>query len=215
MIAGKGAFYGLISPIFTRIGILTSASASRIFPGCIRAGKTLDEAHRRAAEALSFHIAGMIEDGEPIPAPSSLDFVAEDPAREGALAFLVHVDPADRTVPINITAREKPVEQIDRLGSGRPDALGVHGAFSVARAASDEAGQSASAKQTRASCRTPRLGLRIQIGSDSRQSDNLEILHELFHLPSKYARFVFGDWAYLGTRHHTSLYQTVPPLGVD
>ena len=86
------------------------------FPGCITAGKTLDEAHRLAAEALSFHITGMVEDGEPIPAPSSLDILAEDPAREGAVAFLVHVDPeTDRTVRINITAREKQVEQIDRL----------------------------------------------------------------------------------------------------
>jgi predicted RNase H-like HicB family nuclease len=86
------------------------------FPGCITAGKTLEEAHRMAAEALSFHIAGLMQDGEAIPKPSSLDSLAEDPAREGAVAFLVHVDPVtDRTVRINITAREKQVEQIDRL----------------------------------------------------------------------------------------------------
>ena len=86
------------------------------FPGCVTAGKTLDEAHRLAAEALSFHIAGMVEDGEPLPAPSSLDILAKDHAREGAVAFLVHVDPeTDRTVRINITAREKQVEQIDQL----------------------------------------------------------------------------------------------------
>jgi predicted RNase H-like HicB family nuclease len=45
------------------------------FPGCITAGRTLEEARRRAAEALSFHIAGMIEDGEKIPNPSSIDDV--------------------------------------------------------------------------------------------------------------------------------------------
>ena len=39
------------------------------FPGCITAGRTSEEARRRAAEALSFHIAGMIEDGEKIPNP--------------------------------------------------------------------------------------------------------------------------------------------------
>ena len=32
------------------------------FPGCITAGKTLDEAHRMAAEALELHIAGMVEE---------------------------------------------------------------------------------------------------------------------------------------------------------
>jgi predicted RNase H-like HicB family nuclease len=37
------------------------------FPGCVTAGRTSEEARRRAAEALSFHIAGMVEDGEKIP----------------------------------------------------------------------------------------------------------------------------------------------------
>jgi len=88
------------------------------FPGCITAGKTLDDAHRMAAEALAFHIAGMIEDGDTIPDPSALDDLATDPARKDAVAFLVHVDPyTDRTVRINITAREKQLERINQLAS--------------------------------------------------------------------------------------------------
>jgi predicted RNase H-like HicB family nuclease len=88
------------------------------FPGCITAGKTLDEAHRLAAEALALHIAGMVEDGDTIPAPSALDDLADDPARRDAVAFLVHVDPhANRTVRINITAREKQIEKINQLAS--------------------------------------------------------------------------------------------------
>jgi predicted RNase H-like HicB family nuclease len=86
------------------------------FPGCITAGKTLDEAHRLAAEALAFHIAGMVEDGDTIPTASALDDLTDDPARKDAVAFLVHVDPdTDRTVRINITAREKQLERIDQL----------------------------------------------------------------------------------------------------
>jgi predicted RNase H-like HicB family nuclease len=86
------------------------------FPGCITAGKTLDEAHRMAAEALGLHIAGMVEDGDKIPAPSMLDSLADDPAMKNAVAFLVHVDPeTERTVRVNITAREKQLEEIDRL----------------------------------------------------------------------------------------------------
>jgi predicted RNase H-like HicB family nuclease len=88
------------------------------FPGCVTAGKTLEEAHRMAAEALALHIAGMVEDGDPIPEPSTLDVLADDPDRKDALAFLVHVEPGtERTVRINITAREKQVEQIDRLAN--------------------------------------------------------------------------------------------------
>src|SRR5436305_9390502 len=85
------------------------------FPGCIAVGRTLDEAHRMAAEALALHIAGMAEDGDAIPQPAKLDALAEDPAREGAVAFLVHVEPeTERTVRINITAREKQIEEINR-----------------------------------------------------------------------------------------------------
>ena len=89
------------------------------FPGCVTAGKTLDEAHRMAAEALALHIAGMVEDGEEIPAPSTLDALADDPARKDAVSFLVHVEPEEtqRAVRINITAREKQVEEIDRLAN--------------------------------------------------------------------------------------------------
>jgi predicted RNase H-like HicB family nuclease len=61
------------------------------FPGCITAGKTIEQARRLAAEALTLHIAGLIEDGEKIPAPSTLDFLAKDPALRGAVAFLVPV----------------------------------------------------------------------------------------------------------------------------
>ena len=46
------------------------------FPGSITAGRTLEEARRRAGEALSFHIAGMIEDGEKIANPSTIDDLA-------------------------------------------------------------------------------------------------------------------------------------------
>jgi HicB_like antitoxin of bacterial toxin-antitoxin system len=74
----------------------------------------LEEARRRAAEALSFHIAGMIQDGEKIPNPSTVDDVAGDPAIKGALAFLVSAH-SERTISVNITAPESQIEKIDRL----------------------------------------------------------------------------------------------------
>ncbi len=84
------------------------------FPGCVTAGKTLEEARRMAAEALSLHIAGMIEDGEKIPSPSTIDDVADDPAIKGAVAFLVPVR-LERTVRVNVTARESQLDKIDLL----------------------------------------------------------------------------------------------------
>jgi len=85
------------------------------FPGCITAGKTLDEASRMAAEALALHIQGMIQDGDPVPEPSNLDEIAKDAAKRGAIAFMVSVDAPDATVRVNITARESQIEKIDAL----------------------------------------------------------------------------------------------------
>ena len=83
------------------------------FPGCVTAGKTLEEARRMAVEALALHIEGMAEDGEAIPEPSTIDDVAEDPAMKGAVAFLVSVD-LGKTVRVNITAQESQINAIDR-----------------------------------------------------------------------------------------------------
>jgi len=47
------------------------------FPGCVTAGVDFDDARRMAREALALHIAGMLEDHQPIPAPSSLESVME------------------------------------------------------------------------------------------------------------------------------------------
>jgi len=62
------------------------------FPGCVTAGKTLDEARRAAAEVLALHIDGMSEDGEALPKPSTIEDVADDPDSKRAVAFLVSVD---------------------------------------------------------------------------------------------------------------------------
>lgn len=85
------------------------------FPGCVTAGRTLEEAREMAVEALSLHMAGMIEDGEALPEPSTLDQLAGDPEMQGAVAFLVSAEAPEKTVRVNITARESQIELIDKL----------------------------------------------------------------------------------------------------
>lgn len=86
------------------------------FPGCVTAGKTLDEARALAREALEFHVEGMIEDGDQLPRASILDQVAKEADAKGALAFLVDLDvtklsgPAER---INISVPKKALRLID------------------------------------------------------------------------------------------------------
>ena len=63
------------------------------FPGCISDGDTVDDALRRGAEALSFHVEGMLADGERIPQPRSLQNIRADKSlaewRDGAtIAFV-------------------------------------------------------------------------------------------------------------------------------
>jgi predicted RNase H-like HicB family nuclease len=89
------------------------------FRGCVTAGRTLEEARQLAGEALTLHIAGLLEDGEALPEASTLDELAGDPAMRGAVAFLVDVEAPEKTVRVNITARESQIEAIDRLARER------------------------------------------------------------------------------------------------
>lgn len=40
-------------------------------PGCYAAGETLEEARRLIAEGITFHIEGMLIDGETVPPPAT------------------------------------------------------------------------------------------------------------------------------------------------
>ncbi len=46
-------------------------------PGCIAVGATREEVLHLIREAMAFHINGLIEDGLPIPTPSSQGEVVE------------------------------------------------------------------------------------------------------------------------------------------
>jgi len=39
--------------------------------GCITTGKTVEEVEQNIREAIELHLEGMIEDGEPIPEPTT------------------------------------------------------------------------------------------------------------------------------------------------
>ena len=90
------------------------------FPGCITAGSTLDEARALAAEALAFHIEGMREDGEDIPAPSPMAAVMTERENRNAVAFLVGVpEQAERHTRVQITMPESLVREIDEHTDNR------------------------------------------------------------------------------------------------
>ena len=84
------------------------------FPGCISAGTTLDEVRALAHEALAFHAAGMIEDGEDIPDPSSLEAVMADSGNRDGVAILVPLETRARAVRVNISVPPDTLDLIDR-----------------------------------------------------------------------------------------------------
>lgn len=90
------------------------------FPGCVTAGRTLDEARAMAAEAMALHIQGMLEDGEDIPSPSTLEAVMRDAGNREAVAFLVDA-PArpNPSVRINVMLPQSLIEEIDRSTRNR------------------------------------------------------------------------------------------------
>jgi predicted RNase H-like HicB family nuclease len=90
------------------------------FPGAVTAGKSLDEARAMAEEALSFHIDGLLEDGEAIPEPSSLEEVMSDPENRDGVAILVAVKTDTmKSVRVNVTLPEDVLAQIDKFAKER------------------------------------------------------------------------------------------------
>lgn len=101
-------------------------------PGCVTAGTDLDDARAMAAEALALHLAGMAEDGDAIPEPSSLEAVMADPENRDGVAILVQAPARTRKiVRVNVTFPEDELAAID----AKAEAAGMTRSGFLARAA--------------------------------------------------------------------------------
>jgi predicted RNase H-like HicB family nuclease len=89
-------------------------------PGVVTAGTTLDEARELAEEALALHIEGLVDDGEVIPEPSTLEQVMSDPDNRSGVAILVSVkSDQPKVVRVNVTLPEDVLEQIDEYAQAQ------------------------------------------------------------------------------------------------
>ena len=88
------------------------------FLGATTGADDLATLYRKAVEMLAFHVAGMAEDGEPVPEARSLDQLRGDPAfvedSVDAMIALVEVDLPGRAVRVNISVEEGLLRRIDR-----------------------------------------------------------------------------------------------------
>ena len=90
------------------------------FPGCVSAGETIEEALAMGAEALQFHIDGMAEDGEDIPAPLDLEKAAAiATTSRGAVVMITADVPDERVERVNITLPRSTLRVIDAATSNR------------------------------------------------------------------------------------------------
>lgn len=93
------------------------------FPGCITAGSTLDEAQANAHEALEAHVGYMIEEGQALPTPRSLEAAIRDTLSENGEGFfatmVVPFEPTAKRKPerVNITVPSRDLARIDRYAS--------------------------------------------------------------------------------------------------
>jgi predicted RNase H-like HicB family nuclease len=89
-------------------------------PGCITSGSTLEETREMAAEALEFHIEGMLEENLPIPKPSRLEVVMADPENAEAIPFPVAVpDRLSGAGQIEIILSAAVLEKLDAVAEKR------------------------------------------------------------------------------------------------
>jgi predicted RNase H-like HicB family nuclease len=93
------------------------------FPGVASGGRSLDEAIRRGAETLAFHVAGMVADNDPLPIPRSLDDLRKDKIfradAKGAIVVAVPVELPGKAVRVNISLDERLLNAIDRAANAR------------------------------------------------------------------------------------------------
>ena len=89
-------------------------------PGCFSAGSTMDEALAMAREAIELHIEGLIEEGMPVPDPTTIDRLQKKADYAGGIWAVVEIDPANlRTFSkrVNITLPQRILESIDRFAA--------------------------------------------------------------------------------------------------
>ncbi|HEX4158685.1 MAG TPA: type II toxin-antitoxin system HicB family antitoxin [Rhizomicrobium sp.] len=80
------------------------------FPGAASAAKSADEAVARGRDTLVFHVRGMIDDGDELPVPRSLEELRKDRVScadvKGAAIVMVPLDDPGRSLRVNISMDE-------------------------------------------------------------------------------------------------------------
>ena len=85
-------------------------------PGCFSAGDTLDDALTNSREAILLHLEGLLDDGQPFPAPTPIELLRKKRNYRGWAWAVVDVDASelgDKAARINITLPHRILRAID------------------------------------------------------------------------------------------------------
>jgi len=99
-------------------------------PGCVSAGDTIEMAARSAEEALSLHLRGIIEDGDPLPDPTPLDRIEPNSEVDEVCRVLVRVDLPGKAIRFNATMDEGLLSRVD--AAARTQGMSRSGFLAVA-----------------------------------------------------------------------------------
>jgi len=88
-------------------------------PGCVTASDTMLQLLADAREALSLHLEGMMEDGVPLPAPSTLEDIPRDPEVTEVGRILIDTEIDDSPVRVNISISAQLLKRVDNAAQVR------------------------------------------------------------------------------------------------
>jgi predicted RNase H-like HicB family nuclease len=85
-------------------------------PGCFSAGDALDDALTHSREAILLHLEGLLDDGQPFPAPSPISQLQKKRSYRGWTWAVVDVDVSelgDKAARVNITLPQRILRAVD------------------------------------------------------------------------------------------------------
>jgi predicted RNase H-like HicB family nuclease len=113
------------------------------FPGAVSTGRSEEEVIRKGTEILTFHVAGMIEDGDAMPVLHTLTELKKDrefrAAAKDAVLVMIPFEMPGRAVRLNISMDENLLEAVDRAAQAAGQSRSAFLAEAARKRVRDEA----------------------------------------------------------------------------
>jgi predicted RNase H-like HicB family nuclease len=128
------------------------------FPGCVTGGETIEEAIERAADILAAHVAGMREDGDPMPEPRSVEHIRKGRDEwvdftDAMVAMVPLLDRTGKPKAVNVSLDTGFLQSVDRyaeaVGSTRSAVLTEGGTLLMRMRPSSKVNRGVPVRKTR------------------------------------------------------------------